>query len=287
MIDWLRGHGVDHIVFACGFLPDRMREILGDGTDGVRFTWVVEPEALGTAGAIRYALPALDRTFFALNGDSLADLDLTALWQRHRDTGARATLGLYRVEDPSAYGLVELGSDGRVIDFSEKPESGTVTDGLISAGAYVLDRDVIAPLPEGREVSIEHEVFPELVGNGLYGMALDGYWMDIGTPERFLEATWDIIEGRVRTAVPVDSEGVMIDPSTRIDPGARIGPRAVIGPGCEIGAGARVAGSILLDDVTVGAGATVADSIFSAGVSVEDGATVKARVLGRNEAIHA
>jgi len=287
MIDWLRGHGVDHIVFACGFLPDRMREILGDGTDGVRFTWVVEPEALGTAGAIRYALPALDRTFFALNGDSLADLDLTALWQRHRDTGARATLGLYRVEDPSAYGLVELGSDGRVIDFSEKPEPGTVTDGLISAGAYVLDRDVIAPLPEGREVSIEHEVFPELVGNGLYGMALDGYWMDIGTPERFLEATWDIIEGRVRTAVPVDSEGVMIDPSTRIDPGARIGPRAVIGPGCEIGAGARVAGSILLDDVTVGAGATVADSIFSAGVSVEDGATVKARVLGRNEAIHA
>lgn len=287
MIEWLGSHGVDHIVFACGFLPDRMREVLGDGTGEVKFTWVVEPETLGTAGAMRYALPHLEETFFALNGDSLTDLDLTALWQSHRDTDARATLGLYPVDDPSSFGLVDIAADGQVRDFSEKPEGPAVGTGLISAGMYVLDRDVVAAVPEGREVSIEREVFPQLVNAGLYGVALDGYWMDIGTPDRFLEATWDILEGRVRTAVPVSREGVMIDPETRVDPNARIGPRAVIGPGCEIGPGARIAGSVLLDDVVIGAGATVADSIFSSGVSVGDGATVEARVLGRNEAVHA
>lgn len=288
MVEWLQGHGVEHIVFACGFLPDRMREVLGDGVDGgPRFTWVVERDALGTAGAMRHALDHLDGTFLALNGDSLADLDLTALWNRHRETGARATLGLYPMADPSAYGLVDLAPDGQVRDFLEKPDGPGVKPGLVSAGIYVLDRDVIAAVSPGRSVSIEHEVFPALAGNGLYGLVLDGYWKDIGTPERFLEATWDIIEGRVQTAVPVHPEGLLIDPETSIHPAARIGPRAVIGPGCEIGPGASVARSVLLDGVVVGAGATVADSIFSPGVNVADNAIVEARILGRNEAVHA
>lgn len=288
MVEWLQGHGVDHIVFACGFLPDRMREVLGDGVDdGPRFTWAVEPDALGTAGAMRHALDHLDDTFLALNGDSLADLDLTALWERHRETGAKATLGLYPMADPSAYGLVDLAPDGRVLDFLEKPAGPVVSPGLVSAGIYVLNRNVIAAVPEGRNVSIEREVFPELAGNGLHGLVLDGYWKDIGTPERFLEATWDIIEGRVRTVVPVDPDGLLIDPGTSIDPAAEIGPRAVIGPGCRIGPRARVTGSVLLEEVVVGAGATVAGSIFSTGARVADNATVEAMVLGRNEAVHA
>lgn len=288
MVEWLAGHGVDEIVFACGFLPDELRAVLGDGAEhGPRFTYVVEPEERGTAGAIRHALPHLDQTFFALNGDLLADLDLSALWDSHHRWQAKATLGLYPVEDPSNYGLVDLAADGQITGFHEKPEEGHSGSGLVSAGAYVLERETVAAIPEGRNVSIEREVFPTLAGNGLYGLTLNGYWMDIGTHERFLEASWDIIEGRVSTSVPVDAAGVRIDPGSRVDPQAEIGPRAVIGPGCEVAPGAKVEGSILLEDVVVEAGATVADSIFSPGVRVAAGAQVRQAVLGRGEVVHA
>ena len=202
----------------------------------------------------RYALPHLEERFFALNGDVLTDLDLSALWAFHEDRGAKATLGLYPVEDPTGYGLVDLAEDGHVLDFHEKPEPGHAGPGLINAGTYVLERDAIATVPEHREVSIEREFFPTLTERGLYGMRLDGYWMDIGTPDRYLDASWDIIEGRVRTEVPVHAEGIMIDPTSRIDPDAVVGPRAVVGPHCEVGAGAKINGSVLLDGSVVGAG---------------------------------
>lgn len=288
MIDWLAGHGVDRIVFACGFLPDELRSVLGDGRPrGLRFTYLVEPEALGTAGAIRYALPHLDETFIALNGDLLADLDLTALWEQHHRLGAKATIGVHPVEDSSAYGLVDLAADGQVTGFHEKPQDGHAGPGLVNAGTYVLEREVIEAIPEHRAVSIEREVFPGMAGHGLYGLPLEGYWKDIGTPERFLEASWDIIEGRVATSVPVQTEGVLIDPDSRIHPEAEIGPRAVIGPGCEVEAGARIAGSVLLGEASIGSGATIAGSIFSPGVRVAAGATVSNAVVGRDEVIHA
>lgn len=288
MIQWLASHGVDHIVFACGFLPDQLREVLGDGgPDGPRLTYVVEEETLGTAGAIRFALPHLEERFFALNGDVLTDLDLTALWNSHQERGATASLGLYPVDDPTGYGLVDLAEDGRVLDFLEKPGPDHAGPGLINAGTYVLEREAIAAIPEHREVSIEREFFPTLIGAGLHGLRLDGYWMDIGTPERYLEATWDIVEGRVRTEVPVNPEGILIAPDSRIDPGAEIGPRAIIGPGSEVGSGARIKDSVLLGGSTIEAGATVHDSILSPGVRVSAGATVGDAVLGKNEVVHA
>lgn len=288
MIEWLAGHGVDRIVFACGFLPDQLREVLGEGeSGGPSLTYVVEPEALGTAGAIRFALPHLEERFFALNGDVLTDLDLSALWQLHEEKGAKASLGLYPVEDPTGYGLVDLADDGRVLDFHEKPEPGHAGPGLINAGTYVLERDAIAAVPEGREVSIEREFFPTITGDGLYGMRLDGYWMDIGTPDRYLEATWDIVEGRVRTGVTVSEDGVLIDPSSRIAPDAEVGPRAVVGAGCQVAPGARISGSVLMDGSSVGAGAVVTDSILSSGVEISAGATVGDAVLGKNEVVNA
>jgi len=288
MIEWLAGHGVDHIVLACGFLPDQLRDVLGDGEPGgPRLTYVVEEEQLGTAGAIRFALPHLEERFFALNGDVLTDLDLTALWRSHEERGAKASLGLYPVEDPTGYGLVDLAADGQVLDFHEKPEPGHAGPGLINAGTYVLEREAIATVPEHREVSIEREFFPTIARGGLYGMRLDGYWMDIGTPDRYLEASWDIVEGRVRTEVEVHPDGILIDPDSRIDPAATIGPRAVVGPGCEVAAGARVAGSVLLAGATVGEGATVEGSILAPGVRVAAGAAVGDAVLGKNEVVHA
>lgn len=289
-IEWLAAHGVSEVVLACGFLPDVLRETLGeDERAGVRITYVAEPEPLGTAGAIRFAADALgDRLedrFLALNGDVLADLDLSALVRTHEQRGARATIGLHPVEDSSAYGLVRCDEGGAVLEFLEK--TGEAVPGEINAGAYVLDRSVFDLVPAGQAVSIEREVFPRLVGDGLHGLLLDGYWMDIGTPDRYLQASWDILEGRVETQVEPTAPGQLIAAEATIADGARVGPRAVISAGCEVEAGSEVDGSVLLDGCTVGADARVQDSILAPGVRVEPGAQLVNAVVGRNERVSA
>src|SRR4030088_1627417 len=143
----------------------------------------------------------LEERFLMLNGDILTDLDLSAQIAQHEATGAKATLALVPVSDPTAYGLVILEEDRSVRDFVENPSSDSVESNLISAGAYVLEREVLELVAPDRNVSIEREVWPLLVGKGLYGFPSDSYWLDIGTPARYLQGTFDIIEGNVHTAV--------------------------------------------------------------------------------------
>jgi len=286
MIEWLASHGVDDIVFACGFLPDQLEEVLGDGgVDGPRLHYVVEPEAFGTAGAIKFAADHLEDRFFALNGDVLTDLDLTSLWNSHIERGACASLGLYPVEDPTGYGLVDLDPEGHVLDFHEKPEPEHAGAGLINAGTYVIEKSVLDSVESQRKVSIEREVFPSLVGEGLCGLRLDGYWMDIGLPDRFLDASWDIIEGRVQTEVETNAEGIHLGTDCQIDPSATIGPRAVIGDRSVVGPGAEVTNSILISDCEIGEEAVVRGSILSAGVKVNSNSRVGDSVLGKNEVV--
>ena len=287
MLDWLAGAGVTEVVMACGFLPDQMREVLGDGSRyGLEITYVAEPEPLGTGGALRFAdeqLPGgLGERFVMCNGDVLTDLDLRRQIELHEELGAVATLGLAPVEDPTAYGLVRLNEDGSVAGFLEKPDPDEIDTDLISAGAYVLEREILDLIEPGRNVSIEREVWPELVGRGLYGVAdRDAYWLDIGTPERYLEATADLLSGRARSAVTgeLDSSGLSIGPGVRvsgelagpsvvgeatvIEDGAVVGPGAVIGSGVTVGAGARVERAVVLDGALVGPGAVVEDAIVA------------------------
>jgi mannose-1-phosphate guanylyltransferase len=296
MIDWLSRHGVDDIVMACGFLAAGVRDVLGEGGNGgPRLRYVEEPETRGTAGAIKFAERFLDERFLALNGDVLTDLDITALIELHEVRDAVATLALYPVDDPSAYGLVRRRGDGEIVEFVEKPDPDQIDTDEISAGAYVLQRSVLDLIPVDREVSIEREVFPELVGEGLYGLRLPGYWMDIGTPERYLEASWDILERRVETEVGerIGDGGVLIENDTRLAydaevarpafveeraslaDRARVGPRAVLGRGCEIGDRAAVEGSVLHRGCRIGSQARVEGAIVAAGVEVGDAATVR------------
>ena len=297
MIDWLARHGVDDVVMACGFLAAGVRDVLGEGGDGgPRLRYVEEPDARGTAGAIKFAQRFLDERFLALNGDVLTDLDLTALIELHEERDATATLALYPVDDPSAYGLVRRRDDGEILEFLEKPEPGQIDTDEINAGAYVLERSVLDLVPEGREVSIEREVFPRLVGDGLYGLRLPGYWMDIGTPQRYLQASWDILERRVTTEVGerVDDDGLLVERDARVDAGAevvppafvdaratvargaRIGPRAVIGAGCEVAGEAAIEGSAIHRGCRIGAGATVTGALLAGGVELGPSAAVGA-----------
>jgi mannose-1-phosphate guanylyltransferase len=323
IVDWLALHGISEVVLACGFGADPLREALGEGDGkGPRIRYVSEDEPLGTAGPLRLAADQglLGEHFLVLNGDLLSDLDLGALISAHSERGAVATLALSPVADPAAYGLVRreggpqapgaspASVDGQVLAFIEKPDRGEIDTDEVSAGAYVMERSLIEWIPPGRMVSIEREVFPRLVGQGLYGHRLEGYWMDIGTPERYLQATWDILEGRVRTAVGARlggdgllvEDGVRVDPAARLSPpamleadvavgaGAAVGSRAVIGRGSEIGERATVSGSVVLSDCRIAARAIVDKAILAPGVEVGEGARVEAgAVVGEGARIEA
>ncbi len=275
MLEWLRRHGVDDVVLSCGFLAAGVRAVLGDGERfGVKLTYVEEPEPLGTGGALKYAEDLLAERFFMLNGDVLTDIDLTAQLAQHERTGARATLALVAVADPTGYGLVPLNEDGSVRDFLEKPGADEAFDGnLVNAGAYIIEREVLAEMaPAGTNISIERDVFPMLVGHGLYGCPSDRYWLDIGTPSRYLQATFDILEGNVETGVgarlsaagmrlldDVQAKGRVVAPAVVgtdcfVGAGAIVGGRVVLGNGVRIADGARVESSVLLDGVSVGPG---------------------------------
>lgn len=291
MIEWLARHGVGEVVLACGFLPDVLQAALVDEEDraGVRIRYVAEPEPLGTAGAIRFAADELgadlEDRFLALNGDVLTDLDLSALLAAHGDWNAAATIGLHPVEDSSAFGLVQSSDEGKVLEFLEK--TGERKPGEVNAGMYVLERSVLELIPPGENVSIERDVFPRLVGAGLHGLLLDGYWVDIGTPERYLQASWDILEGRVETGVESTSPGVLIDTGAEVADTASIGPRAVVGPGCQVKAGAELRDSVLLDGSSVGEEARVVGTILSPGADVVSGAVVEGIVAAEGESIPA
>jgi mannose-1-phosphate guanylyltransferase len=293
MLEWLRGHGVDDVIVSCGFLADGVRAVLGDGSQlGIRLRFVEEPDPRGTAGALKLAEPMLDERFLMLNGDVLTDIDLTAQLAQHEATGATGTLALVPVEDPTAYGLVVLEEDRSVRAFVEKPSSDRVESNLISAGAYVLERSVLDLIEPDRNVSIEREVWPRLVGNGLYGYTAEGYWLDIGTPARYLQGTFDILEGNVRTAVlerlgshwlAVDDDaevhGRVIPPGVlergvHVGQGAHVGSLVVLAQGVSVGAGSSVERSVVLEDTQIGEGCELRDCILGAGCHVGAGTRI-------------
>jgi mannose-1-phosphate guanylyltransferase len=281
MLDWLRGHGVDDVVMSCGHLAANVRDVLGDGeAHGIRICYLEEPRPLGTGGALKYAEALLDDRFLMLNGDVLSDFDVTAQIALHERTGARATLALTPVEDPSAYGLVRLAADGSVTEFVEKPAPDQIDTNNISAGVYVLEKSVLDLLAGGRPASIERDVFPRLVGNGLFGSVSRGYWMDIGTPERYLQGTFDILEGSVRTQVEQRMGAGYLCVEPGVENAGRIVPSAVVERGCRIGAGARVGGRAVLErDVTVGAGTTIESAVVMRGATIGAHCTLRGCIV--------
>jgi mannose-1-phosphate guanylyltransferase len=288
VIDWLVRHGVDDVVISCGHLAEGMRSALAELEPGVKIRYAEEPDARGTAGAIRFAEDMLGERFLVLNGDVLCDLDLTALIAQHERTGARAIIALYPVEDPSGYGLVHRREDGEITEFLEKPTADQIDTDEINAGAYLLERSVLDHIPPDRAVSIEREVFPELIDDGLYGIRLEGYWVDIGTPERFLEANWDILEGRVETVVGEQLDRpMMVGEGCEISPEAELRAPCVIGRNSTVEADAVIERSVLLDGCAVGASARLVNSILSGGVKVEPRAELDGAVVGEGESVPA
>jgi mannose-1-phosphate guanylyltransferase len=282
-LDHLRRHGVTDVVFSCGYRPDAVRRHFGDGSSlGMRLRYVVDPEPLGTGGAVRHAAPLLTSDEVVVrNGDILTDLDLGELVAAHRETGALGTIALTPVPDPSAFGLVRLRPDRRVEAFLEKPRPEELRPGepfLINAGTYLLRRAALEAIPAGRAVSIERETFPALAASGrLLGFPSAAYWRDVGTPEALLAANLDVLSGAIRTDTPPGDR--YVGPGAEIDRAAVIGPLAVLGPGARVAAGARIERSLIGEGSRIGPGACIVGTVLGAGVAVGEGAVLEAGVV--------
>ncbi|MFF8815870.1 sugar phosphate nucleotidyltransferase [Streptomyces pactum] len=289
-----RAAGVRHIVLATSYLAEVFEPYFGDGSAfGLHLEYVTEEEPLGTGGAIRNVATRLTSgphdPVLVFNGDILTGLDIRALIDTHRSTGADVSLHLTRVPDPRAFGLVPTDATGRVTAFLEKPQTPEeiVTD-QINAGAYVFTRSVIDTIPAGRPVSVERETFPGLLAAGahLQGMVDSTYWLDLGTPQAFVRGSADLVLGRVPSpAVPGRRGDRLVLAGAQVARDAKITGGTVIGAGARIGSGVRIDGSAVLDGAVVEDGAQVRDTLVGArarigartvldGVVVGDGALI-------------
>ncbi|RII15125.1 D-glycero-alpha-D-manno-heptose 1-phosphate guanylyltransferase [Streptomyces sp. YIM 130001] len=284
-----RAAGVEHIVLATSYLAEVFEPYFGDGSDlGLHLEYVTEHEPLGTGGAIRNVASRLtsgpDDPVLIFNGDILTGLDIGALVDTHRSSGADVSLHLTRVDDPRAFGLVPTDPTGRVTAFLEKPQTPEeiVTD-QVNAGAYVFRRSVIDTIEQGRPVSVERETFPGLLAAGahLQGMVDSTYWLDLGTPQAFVRGSADLVLGRAPSpAVPGRRGEALVLPTADVASDAKLTGGTVVGEGAVVGQGARIAGSALLAGAVVEDGAIVTDSLIGAGARVGARASLDGVVVG-------
>jgi mannose-1-phosphate guanylyltransferase len=289
-IDTLRRAGITDITLSLSYQPNKIEQLLGDGSDyGVKLKYTVEPQPMGTAGAYKFAEDLIREPTVVFNGDILTDLDLKSCIREHVERKATATIVLTPVDNPSAYGLVETESDGRIRRFLEKPKPEEVTCKTINAGTYILEPKVLDFIPKGQNHSFEYGLFPELLKqeeNFFAHVPARTYWIDIGTPERYLRVHQDLLGNRVgrihlkerrgdfdsATAAELD-ELSMIGDDCQIKPGAQI-VNSVLGQGCFVEERARVENSVIWPHTRVGTAAQVSGAIVGRGCHIGRSAVV-------------
>jgi NDP-sugar pyrophosphorylase family protein len=278
---------IDEVILSLNYQPRRIEEIFGDGSElGIKIRYVVEPAPLGTAGAIKYAGDNLTESVVVFNGDVLTQIDLAAVIRLHRERQARATIVLTPVDNPTAYGLVETDPDGNILRFLEKPKPEEITTNNINAGIYVLEPDTFDRIPSEVSWSIERSYFPSLVERHETFVAYiyNGYWIDIGTPEKYVQVHRDIMDGRY-AAPPFAgmSQQTWIAPDARVEDGATIEGPCFVDDGVLIKAGARVGPySVLGRQTQVDEEAVVDGAIIWPNCRVGRDASVRQAILGRN-----
>ena len=276
---------IDEVILSLNYQPRRIEEVFGDGADlGIKIRYVVEPVPLGTAGAIKYAGDKLTESVVVFNGDVMTQLDLAAVIRMHRERQARATIVLTPVDNPSAYGLVETDAQSNIKRFIEKPKPEEITTNHINAGIYVLEPDTFDRIPSEVPWSIERSYFPSLIERNETFVAYiyNGYWIDIGTPEKYVQVHRDIMDGRFvappfagltspRRCIAPDvriEEGatigdpVFIDEGVLVKAGARLGPYAVLGRQTQVEEGAIIERAIVWPNCRIGSQSSITDAVL-------------------------
>ncbi len=279
---------IDEVILSLNYQPRRIEEIFGDGAElGIKIRYVVEPAPLGTAGAIKYAGDNLTESVVVFNGDVLTQIDLAAVIALHRERHARATIVLTPVDNPSAYGLVETDADGNIRRFLEKPKPEEITTNNINAGIYVLEPDTFDRIPSDVSWSIERSFFPSLIDRGetFVGYVYNGYWIDIGTPDKYRQVHRDIMDGRYAAAPFANASGphTWVAPDARVEDGASVEAPCFIDDGVLIKAGARVGPySVIGRQTQVEEEAVVEGAIIWPNCRVGRDASVRHAIVGRN-----
>ncbi|MGE3519983.1 MAG: sugar phosphate nucleotidyltransferase [Vicinamibacterales bacterium] len=278
---------IDEVILSLNYQPRRIEEIFGDGSEaGMGIRYVVEPAPLGTAGAVRYAGESLRESVVVFNGDVLTQIDLRAVLDLHRSRKAKATIVLTPVENPTAYGLVETDADGNIQRFLEKPSPDQITCDTINAGIYVLEPDTFDRIPKDTPWSIERSFFPSLIERGetFVAYVYRGYWIDIGTPEKYMQVHRDIMDGRYRAAPFADAPGAAwVSPHARVEDGAVLEGPCFIDEGAVVKAGARIGPySVIGRQCHVEEHASTERSILWTGTRLGQEAAVRRSILGRH-----
>jgi NDP-sugar pyrophosphorylase family protein len=298
---------IDEVILSLNYQPHRIEEVFGDGHEaGIKLRYVVEPTPLGTAGAVRYAAQGVRDTLVVFNGDVLTQVDLRGLIDFHRARRARATIVLTPVDNPTAYGLVETDAQSNILRFLEKPKLEDITCDTINAGIYVLEPDTFDRIPADVAWSIERSFFPSFIERGETFLAsiYRGYWIDIGTPEKYMQVHRDIMDGRY-SMPPFNGEPGMawVAPTARVEEGARLdgplfvdegcvvkagarlGPYTVLGRNCQVDEDANVSGAIAWADTRIGREADVINTIIGRSGQIGRNAQLRGGVLGDTTSI--
>jgi len=299
----LKQHGVGEVVLALNHLAPLIEDCFGDGSRlGLDISYVMEKSAMGTAGAVKNAAEMVSDTFFVLNGDIFSDLDFSAMLSFHTKHKAKVTIALTPVDDPTRYGLIETDGGHRVTRFLEKPRPEEVTTNLINAGTYVIEPEVLDKIPALEEHSFERQLFPSMLkaGDAVYAFPSSGYWIDIGSPEKYRQLNFDLLSGKGGQYGFNRGDQIVLGHGSHIHPTARLkGPLMVgdnctvgkeviitgptiIGPDCRIEAAATISDSILWQKVTIGSGCSFISSIAARGCRIEASSEAHGVVLGDN-----
>lgn len=290
MLHHLRAGGVEHVIMALGYHADPLIQRFGDGSAyGMLIDYVVETEPLGTSGAVRALLPELKETFLVLNGDCLSTVDISAMVEQHVERREYATLAIHEVDDPSRYGVVVTDGIGYVSRFAEKPPGPRFPAKTVNTGVYVLEPEMFRFI-EGGFSMFERDLFPGALMTGVEigTFPWDGYFMDMGTPESYLQLNRDVISGiappgpgTLQPVAPpeIDATAVIEGPvvygeGVRIGADVRITGPVALGDGCVIEQGASLEDSVLWEGVRIGAGSRIRGAVLGHGVDVGEGAEI-------------
>ena len=300
-IEHLSSFGVDEVILAVNYLADQLKEYFGEQYRGVRIRYSLEPKPLGTGGPIAFARRFYNKreTLLAMNGDILSEIDLNAMMRLHRTNDALASVALHEVDDPSRFGVVRLGEHSRIKEFVEKPKLANAPSRLINAGVYLIEPEVIDRIPEGRKVVVEREVFPALANEGrLFGYIHSGAWFDIGSISDFRNANFALLESKTKDKAILESDAqtsrsakvtcpAFVGNRTSVEDGANIGPLAIIGRRVQVRRNARVARSIVFDDVEIGVGASIEGAVLGNCVTIGGGVDIQqGSVIAGHATIH-
>lgn len=282
-IQSLKNAGIKDIILSTNYKPSVIEKTLGDGSSyGVNLRYLVEPLPMGTAGAYKFAESYLTTTTIVLNGDILTDLDLRTVLEQHKKYLAITTIVLAEVENPSAFGLVESSKDNKILRFLEKPKSDeiyAISTKTINAGIYIMEPQVLDYIPAGKNYSFEYHLFPDMLERSLNLRAFvlkNSYWLDIGTPEHYLQAHHDLLIGKVKNFQRESNPVLQISNSAEID------EYSCIANGCIIKSKAKIINSVIGKNVVIEENSIVQDSVIWSGTKIDSSAKVLNSIIGYN-----